>query len=75
MISKKFKIAIKLSDIPAWKIAHEAGIHPNVLSKIMSGALMVRPGDARVVKVGQVIGLNEKECFEANGKGETSYGN
>lgn len=69
MISKKFKIAIKLSDIPAWKIAYKAGINPNVLSKIMSGALRVKSGDLRVINVGKVIGLNAEQCFEANEKG------
>ncbi len=69
MLSKEFKIAIKLSDIPAWRIAYKAGVNPNVLSKIMSGALRVKPGDIRVVNVGKVIGLDEDECFEANGKG------
>lgn len=64
MISKKFKIAIKLSDIPAWKIAYMAGVNPNVLSKIMSGALLVKPGDARIVKVANVLKLSETECFE-----------
>jgi hypothetical protein len=75
MISRKFKIAVKLSDIPAWKIAYKAGINPNVLSKIMSGAFRVKPGDIRVINVGQVIGLGAEECFEANEKGGSDYGN
>ena len=64
MISKKFKIAVKLADIPAWKIAHQAGINPNVLSKIMSGALRVKQGDQRVLRVAELLGLDPKDCFE-----------
>lgn len=74
MISRKFKIAIKISDIPAWKIAYMAGVNPNVLSKIMSGALRVKPGDIRVINVGKMIGLDAEECFEANGKGDVCNG-
>ena len=74
MISRKFKIAIKISDIPAWKIAYKAGVNPNVLSKIMSGALRVKPGDMRVINVGKLIGLDAEECFEANGKGDVCNG-
>ena len=75
MISRRFKVAVKLSDIPAWKIAYKAGINPNVLSKIMSGALRVKPGDLRVINVGKVIGLNAEQCFEANKKGGMRNGN
>lgn len=64
MVSKKFKIAIKMSETPAWKIAFAAGIHPNVLSKIMSGAVRTKPGDSRVIKVGEVLGLSAVECFD-----------
>lgn len=75
MVSKKFKIAVKLADVPAWKIAYKAGVHPNVLSKIMSGAINVKLGDHRVKSVAKVIGLVEDDCFEPNGKGGADYGN
>lgn len=64
MVSRKFKIAVKLSDIPAWKIARQANINPNVLSKIMSGAIRVKPGDCRVIAVGKVLGIPPEECFQ-----------
>ena len=64
MISKKFKIAVKLAEVPAWKIAFRAGINPNVLSKIMSGALRVREGDQRVLRVAQILNLKPGDCFE-----------
>jgi len=71
MISTKFRICIKLADIPAWKIAYKAGISPNVLSKIMTGALRVKPGDQRVIKVATVLGLKPEECFEEVINGES----
>ena len=64
MISREFKIAVKLSDIPAWKIARRAVVNPNVLSKIMTGAVRVKPGDPRVIAVGRVLGLKPSDCFE-----------
>lgn len=75
MISKKFRATIKLSEIPAWRIALKAGVDPSVLSKIMIGAIPVRPGDRRVRKVADLIGLREDECFEADGDGGRDYGN
>ena len=63
MVSRDFKIAVKLAEMPAWRIAYQAGINPNVLSKIISGALRVRNGDWRVLKIGAVVGLKPEECF------------
>lgn len=74
MISRNFRIAVKLSDIPAWRIATQAGVNPNVLSKIMSGALKVRSGDERVVRVGRMLGLSPEDCFKKD-TWEDNYGN
>ena len=67
-VSREFKAAVKLAEIPAWKIAYRAGVNPNVLSKIMSGALRVRVGDRRVLKVAEVLGLDPDDCFENSGR-------
>lgn len=75
MISKKFRATIKLSKIPAWRIALKAGVDPSVLSKIMIGAIPVRPGDRRVRRVADVIGLREDECFENDEEGGGDNGN
>ncbi len=64
MVSMKFKIAVKLAERPAWKIAQEAGISATDLYKFMSGATIARPGNAKVVEVGRILGLNPEECFE-----------
>jgi hypothetical protein len=63
-ISRDFKIAVRMADKPAWQIAIKAGVHPNVLSKIMSGALPIRKGDDRVLRIARVLGLSERMCFE-----------
>jgi hypothetical protein len=68
-VSKTFRVAVKLADRPAWKIAYEAGIHPNVLSKILTGAVKIKHGDQRVLKVAHVLGLDPEGCFEDE-KGE-----
>ena len=69
-VSKAFRAAVKLADRPAWKIAYEAGIHPNVLSKIITGAVKVKRGDPRVLRVAHVLGLKPGECFEEDEKGD-----
>lgn len=69
-VSKSFKIAVKMADVPSWKIAVKAMVHPNVLSKIMSGAVPIRKDDPRVLRVAKVLGLSETECFEVSEGGE-----
>ncbi|OEU62874.1 MAG: hypothetical protein BBJ57_03485 [Desulfobacterales bacterium PC51MH44] len=64
MVSQKLKIAIKLADEPSYKIAHKAGINPSTLSKIVCGIVKVKPGDSRVLRVGEVLGIKPEECFE-----------
>jgi hypothetical protein len=73
-VSFRFRAAVKLADEPAWKIAHRAGINPNVLSQIMSGMKRVRPGDERVLKVANALGLDPKECFETGVTGNERLG-
>jgi transcriptional regulator with XRE-family HTH domain len=64
MVSQKFIAAVKLSQKKAYQIAHEAGLHPATLSKLMNGIDRVGPGDIRVLRVAQVLGLNPEEVFE-----------
>jgi hypothetical protein len=64
MISRDFKVALKLADKPAWKIAQSAEVDPSTLSKIITGMISVRPGDERVLRVAKVLGLSPDECFE-----------
>jgi hypothetical protein len=61
--SDRFKAAVLLNKKKAYEIAHEAGIHPSTLSKLMHGIEKVRPNDERIVRVGRVVGLSPKQCF------------
>lgn len=72
MVSRKFIIEVKLSTKPAWQIAYAADLHPNVLSKIMSGAVRTKPGDPRVVRVGKILGLSEEDCFDTSSEHDDS---
>ena len=63
MISRKLKIALKLSPIPEYRIAQKAGLNPSVLSKLTCGIIHVKNGDPRVIKVGKILGIPADECF------------
>jgi len=45
-------------------IAHAAGLHPSTLSKLINGIELVKPGDQRVLRVAEIVGLSPEECFE-----------
>lgn len=62
-ISRTFLIELKMNSQPQYRIAQAAGIHPNMLSKLIHGAVPVRPDDERLVRVGQVLGLSKEEVF------------
>ena len=64
MVSKKLKAAVKLSDKKLYVIAHEAGMHPSMLSNIINEALNIKDNDERVIKIGKVLGLEPEDCFE-----------
>jgi hypothetical protein len=64
VVSQTFIVAVKMASEPAYKIAYKAGIHPSVLSKLISGQERLKPHDARVLAVGKVLGLTAAECFE-----------
>jgi len=62
-ISSKFRARVKLSDVPAYRIAQLAGIDPSTLSKLICGIATIKPNDPRVVRVGKVLGIPREECF------------
>lgn len=64
MLSRKFIERLKLSDEPAYTLAWEAGLHPNTLSKLVTGYLKIRPNDERLIRVGRLLGLSAEEVFE-----------
>lgn len=64
MLSKKFMVAVKLSEMRAYKIAHKAGLTPVELSKLMNGIVKIKPNDGRILAVAKVLGLRPEECFK-----------
>ena len=63
MVSRKLIVAVKLSTLKGYQIAHRAGLHPATLSKIINGIERVKPNDPRVIAVGRVLGLEPDQCF------------
>ena len=63
-LSKQFLIRLKLHELPAYRLAQQAGVNPNTLSRLINGIDPVKPQDERIISVGQVIGLSPSECFE-----------
>jgi len=63
--SSKLKAAIKLSETPQYRIAIAAGVHPDSLSKLINGAVRVKPNDPRIISVGAVLGLPPEQSFES----------
>jgi hypothetical protein len=64
VISQKLKNTIRLSDKRHYLIAHQAGLHPSTLSRLICGIENVRPKDDRVIRLGKVLGVPEEECFQ-----------
>jgi hypothetical protein len=62
--SRLFIETLKLHRDPAYQIAWRAGVHPNTLSKLISGYLRVRLNDPRLIAVGRELGLEPEDCFE-----------
>ncbi len=63
-ISKKLRIAIKLSPVRMYRLAQRAGLHPSTLSKLINGIMPVKPGDPRILRLGTLLGLTPDELFE-----------
>ena len=63
-VSKKLIVALKLSEVPAYRVAQRAGLHPAVLSRLIHGADRVRDGDPRVLAIADVLGVSAEDAFE-----------
>jgi hypothetical protein len=68
-VSRELVAAVKLADRPAWRIAVEAGINPTVLSRLLSGYQRPRPGDPRLLRVAEILGVPRERVFEGSGDG------
>ena len=74
MISKRFKEALKLDPRPQYKIAWEAGVNPTTLSQFVTGYARPSQGDERVLRIGVLLGLKPRECFEPSELSPESVG-
>ena len=43
-LSQTFLIRLKLNDQPAYRIAQQAGVNPNTLSRLINGIEPIKPG-------------------------------
>lgn len=68
MLSQQFKDRLKLWHEPQYRVALKADVNPSLLSKWVIGAQRVRNGDARLVRVGQILGLKPDEIFEKDSR-------
>ncbi|MBX7147709.1 hypothetical protein K1X76_01375 [bacterium] len=64
-LSRSVIRVLRLHPSPQYKIALQAGIHPNTLSKLIHGALPIQKNDPRVIRLGAVLGLSSKNLLEA----------
>jgi hypothetical protein len=62
--SYRFRARLKLHRLPAYQLAQLAGVNPVTLSKLVCGAIDIKAGDQRVIRVGKILGLKPEECFE-----------
>lgn len=46
-----------------YQIAVEAGFSPSLLSRMLAGYAPLAENDARVLKLGQVVGMNKTQLF------------
>jgi hypothetical protein len=69
MFSDKFLAALKRSETPAYRLAQRTGLNPVTLSQMIHGARRVEPSDPRLVKLGELLGLQAHEVFVAEGGG------
>ena len=60
----EFMAILKTAELPAYEIAHRAGISPTTLSKLVNGIETVKPNDHRIIRVAEILGLTPDECFE-----------
>ncbi len=64
MVGRKLVEAVKLNHRRGYQIAHAAGMHPTMLSKILNGIELTKPDDHRILALAAVLGLDQRECFE-----------
>jgi transcriptional regulator with XRE-family HTH domain len=64
MLTDRIRNAVKTSHERQYRLAQRVGVHPSVLSAWLNGISHPKPGDPRVVALGNLVGVPEAECFE-----------
>lgn len=64
MFSERFLIALKLNKLTQYQLAQKAGINPGQLSKWVCRIQEPKRRDARLKKLGMILGLKEEEIFK-----------
>jgi len=72
MLSKKFKIAVKLDSRPQYRLAQLAKVNPTTLSQFLTGYVRPKRNDSRVLRIGKLLGLSPDDCFEQPVKRESA---
>jgi transcriptional regulator with XRE-family HTH domain len=57
MLTRTLRAAVKTSTLRQYQLAHLVGVHPATLSAWMNGIYDVSPDDARLRKLGRLVGL------------------
>ena len=64
VMSQKLKDAIDNTPKKKYEIARSAGLDHSVLSKLCHDVLKLTKGDKRVLRLGQLYGIEREECFD-----------
>ena len=66
-VSKRLKFELlnrRLDGEPQYRLAARAGVHHTTLSALLHDTFPVGRQDARVLRLGALLGIPEHECFE-----------
>ena len=63
-VSRRLFAAVKLAGMPGYEIAARAGLRAEMLSRLLHGAVPLRPQDRRVLAVARVVGVPARDAFE-----------
>jgi hypothetical protein len=69
-LSEKFRLELlkrRAAGERLYKIAAAAKVRANELSGLVTGSIPVRRDDARVLRVGVLLGLHARDCFDESG--------
>jgi transcriptional regulator with XRE-family HTH domain len=69
ILSRKFITALKLHDLPAYRIAQMAGVDSSTLSKLINGISPIKENDERIVRIATVLDISADEAFDRSEDG------